>query len=285
MGSDSVDVDAEALADVRMVTFRLTADTMPELPAGTVSGIVSAMFDFLALGICAAAPQTLTWLLTNPFVPPSVLAGFEHIIDVVESERAPLTVVEMPLTYWRGVRIGAQSERSIFDQPPLTMKIARSQLLHVRELSYTNPFTALVQAPVGDRAASALVEFLNQLLFGRAKRRGDAATATRAEIAAAVEEATMDLSVDEKFLLLDRQQVELDLKREELKQAKLKTERRRFQLADDIRQAQSSAPAVGEPRVVWTEEQAAEFADNVRLVGAVEAMSLIGVTVEIVKEG
>ena len=174
--------------------------------------------------------------------------------------------------------IGRESWR-VFP-PHAFLSLVREEVLHVSRFSYSNPIEAYLQAWISEKEANALVAFLKLLLLAGPARRYLNAAAERERLKAIGEEATLEMTIDERFDLIERAQVATKIEKEKLKQEKIRTETARRALARDIRVGQNRANA----GVDWSEKNALEFADNTRLLGSVDAAQIFGIEVEVVKE-
>ncbi|WP_104088082.1 hypothetical protein [Cryobacterium sp. N19] len=127
------------------------------------------------------------------------------------------------------------------------------------------------------RTAEGISGFINDLLNGVAHRRSlNAATETEL-INNAVLEATMDVSVDERYAALESAEFDNALKRERLKQAKVETKLARLQLAREIHKLQEK---YGEGQS-WTIEETEDLMDNSRVIQSVELMGAMGLSVSV----
>jgi len=230
------------------IEFRAFANTTPSMRAEEALAHVNAAIDTLALG-CVAATGLLT------FQPRPTATAADRQVHVASP----------PAHYF------------IVAGPNAALSTAREELLVVRSLSYSNPLDVVASAKVGKSAATAIVAFLDYFNVARARRKLASEEASKAELERIVSDVTLEVSVQEKYVLLERlmlenvaKQLQNAIAAEELEQRRLENEERRFRLAQRITAAQSLTRERGYDVPLWGEDEALEFADNVRLTASVE---------------
>ncbi|QIG39110.1 hypothetical protein G5T42_06090 [Microbacterium sp. 4R-513] len=238
------------------VELHAYANTRPKLPAEEAVAYINAAIDLIALG-CLAATGLLTFepRPTNPGADRQVRVdtGADHYFDVT---------------------------------PPFAaLSTAREELLVIRSVSYSNPLDIVASAKVGKDAASSIIAFLDYFNVAKARKRLASEEASKAELERIVSDVTLEATVQEKYILLERlileneaQQLQNAIAREELEQRRLENEERRMQLAQRITSAQNLARQRGYGVPLWSNDEALEFADNVRLTASVELADSIHLT-------
>lgn len=238
------------------VLFRCTASTQRDLPVGTLSAYVLGMFDYLALGVSAAG-HSLEF--SNRESGAASRDGFTAVVDTGKSRWATAP-------------------------PYAALSVVRQEMLRVRHLSYRNPLETEIIAFINQGAAAAVVAFLGFLNLAAPMRRKGDAEAGREEIRLAVEDATVECSVDEKFLLVESAEIDIEIKKTQLERIKIGLLSDKLGLAAQIREAQRDSNVAGLPMPVWDEDEANRFADNIRLTSSVKQMQTIGLEVQIVSD-
>lgn len=244
------------------VLFRCTANTAQELPAEVVSGLITGIFDWLALGIAAASDR----------VEFRVEGGPADRSGQIDADGNPARLVG---------RVKANRGTWTAMPPYATLSVVRSELMHVRYLSYQNPIEAEIAASVGAKAASAAVSFLSFLNLAGPMRRKASAEADREQIRQAVDDATVECMVDERYVLLERAELENRMKEAEIQRLKVETSKLAFELSQQVLQSQRDNVQHGLGEQIWSDEVARAVTDNVRLVASVQLMRRFGIEVRI----
>lgn len=228
--------------------LRCHVDTVPGLDATAVDLLRGSILDVLTLAYVAVSPGV------------RIERG---LVDQDERRRV-----------WRGSQIViANQAGQVSRRYPLSKGLEEARRdINVVSFTYRNPIDALVALGVAKSVAKAMSGFAGELLLGGPQRRLLKATSERQEIENAVLDATLDVSVDERYEALESQELDNSIKREILRQEKIKTETARLELALKVNKLQRRH---GENQL-WTVEQTEELVDNVRVIRNVRLMEALG---------
>lgn len=222
------------------VIFHAFADTHPLLPAEQAVGNILAAIDMLALGVIAGTPILDTRDMTNPDPLHRVVA------------------MASPAGLWK-VR-----------PPYAALAVVREEILSVRAVSYTNPLEVDAVGKVTKERARAIVAFLNYFSIAKRTQAERAASRDQENVAQYVDDQTVEITLEEKELLVERLRIENAIQREKLEALRLKNRRRRVELAERICVAQTRASDAGYAVPRWSIPEATAVADNMRLLASVD---------------
>lgn len=236
--------------------LRCHVDTVPGLDAIAVDLLRGSILDVLTLAYVAVSPGV------------RVERG---LIDQDEKRRV-----------WRGSQIViANKDGRVSRRYPLSKGLEEARRdIHIVSFSYRNPIDAVAELGVAKSVAQAMSGFAGKLLLAGPQRRLLKATSEREEIANAVLDATLDVSVDERYAALESRELDNSIKREMLRQQKIKTETARLELALKVYKLQRR---LGKNQM-WTVEQTEELVDNVRVIRNVRLMKALGLTTTVESE-
>lgn len=247
------------MTDIRKATgsprvqLHCRVDTVPLLRADAVTLLTGAVLDVVAVAYVAVSPDI----------------RIEGGLDLASTNEAG----------WRESQLVLRSHRGRVERRmPLKKGLAVArQEIRVVSVSYRNPLDVIADLGLVKKTAGGVSGFINELLNGVARRRSlNAATETEL-INNAVLEATMDVSVDERYAALESAEFDNALKRERLKQAKIETKLARLKLAREVHKLHET---YGEGQS-WTIEETEDLLDNSRVIQSVELMGALGLSVSV----
>lgn len=238
--------------DYSEAQLRCRVDTASRLSPDVVDRLFGAAFDVIALGnIIASSEVVMRPLYRAVGAKPVPDYYFQGQIDFSNS-------VAMPIR--RGLRYSRQG-------------------IQLVSVSYRNPIE--IAATLGAmKSARGISGFINNLMNGVAQRRSLNTSTDATLIGNAVLEATIDVSVDERFAQLESAELDNALKREELERAKIHTDLARLHLAEEVYKLQAAYSDKD-----WTLEQMAELMNNIRLIESVKAMAALGLVASVGQDG
>lgn len=251
-----------------MHSLRCTATTEPNLSAELVTAYTHAIFDYVALGIAAATDRVR---FSHQSVGPRSVTRYSKVDKPTRVQfNAGRSAVVVPGKngHWEA-------------SPPYTvLSLIRTEFINVRTLSYRNPFEVNLDALVSPEKGRGVVAFLNFLNLARPLRKAVNAEAERAQIKVAIEDATIELMVDEKALLIENAEIDLAIKREQLRKLKIENRVAQLEYAMKVVEAQEAIRNQGFDSTVWSQQQAMEMLDNVRTQSSLRLVEVMGLTVE-----
>lgn len=266
--------------------LRITLNTTPNLSAEECHRILGALLDEVALGYALLSPHVSR-------LPP----GWR-------SEGEGSTLINKPGAQLEG------PETYITVSPSFQiLETIRTNTLEVRRLNYSNPWE-LVLLIVGATSglAGAIAGFVSTMNLLTANRHKAEAEASLAEAQAAkakaeatsieattrrqirdgvLESLTLEVSLEEKRLLLQKARKDLGMPKEQPDLGHASSQALANQQFRDAREARRSiignVPATGRPGQ-WSDTHLDELFSNNRLIGSVELMSDLAPILEVIAE-
>ncbi|PNW09410.1 hypothetical protein C1632_10190 [Microbacterium testaceum] len=133
--------------------------------------------------------------------------------------------------------------------------------------------------------ADAIVSFTDAFRLGTLKKQLLTEQVARENIQNAIEDSTIELSVQEKFLRAEALHLDNELKREEVRAQRLANIERTLELSRRIREAQVEARGSDPSVPIWDEREATAIADNVRLLASIDLADKADFTVRLADDG
>ena len=266
--------------------LRITLATTPSLSAEECHRILGALLDEVALGFALLSPHVLR---LPPGWRPEGVEGTQI--------NQPGAQLEGPGTY--------TSVSPAFH----ILESIRTQTLEIKRLTYSNPWELILQivgASTGLAGAIAgFVSTMNLLTASRRKAEAEAALAeaqaqkVKAETAAidattrrqvrdgVIESLTLEVSLEEKKLLLQKAREDLGMSQAQVDQEHTDGKALAAQQVEDAREARRSLAGeihlTGRPGQ-WPDTHLDEMFSNNRLIGSVELMSGYSPSLEVLTE-
>jgi hypothetical protein len=266
-----VSTSSARATDFKPVLLDCSANTRPLLAAESFASYYLATIDLIALAVAATSSRVV----------------FQEEQELVDFSDPSVTAGSMRAS----ARISLTDQVWKASPPHVVLSVVRERGLRVQHLRYENPFVAKVVADVAAGAGKTLVSFLEFFNLAGATRRLAEARADMEEIKAAVDDSTIELMIDEKFLLLNRleidnesREIDRDIKRTEHERARLEVVRLQVQIAQEVIEAQKQQVLAGTKQRVWTLDEAMSMVDNVRLLGSIRTTEQIGLQIRLSDE-
>ncbi|KQR26104.1 hypothetical protein ASF76_02230 [Microbacterium sp. Leaf151] len=181
----------------------------------------------------------------------------------------------------RSARYSPLEHSWILRPPHLALSIVREDVLTIRSITYSNPVDIVTSGKLARPVAQAVASFIDAFRLGKARKQLLTEQAARENIQRVIEDSTLELTVQEKFVRVEALILDNELKREELKAQKLVNIDRALELSERIRTAQEEARKSHPSIPVWSEAEATAIADNVRLLASVDLADLAGLIVRL----
>ena len=264
-----------SLTDERKIIFRVTAQTRPELGLPEFQAYTQSFVDHLALGIAAGTERF-------KFVHPG--DGLTAVMASLRNRRTKGG--EMGMVLGEGYRSGTGfvltnvSEGYGFQVYPPSAGLAevRDKLLAVERVSYRNPLEFDASGWISRAEAGQVVRFLNFLNEAKGRRKRIEAEAHKTSVEAILSDATMEISIDEKEALAERVDIENEILRVQWEKELIELKERQLDYSVRVIEAQQRLLLSGGMNTVWSEEDAARFLDNIRLLASLSLAPIINAT-------
>lgn len=264
--------------------LRIRLNTQPNLSTEEIHQILGALFDEVALAYALLSPQVVR-------IPAWSRSSFGPQL------REPSVHVYSPT-----------GDITITPSFQILSEV-RSRYLTVTTLTYRNPWEIVLGivggTPTVCAAIAAFIATLNMLSANRRKAKAETsllesqAEKTRAEAGLIrenitkqrqdqiLESLTLEISLEEKKILLESAKVDLSRNEEELEQARIQTKRLAAEQVEDVTKARNLVKgptiATGNPGS-WPDRHLGELFHNNRLLASVELMGSLSPQIESIDE-
>lgn len=275
-----VSVGAEPKVDSKGVWLRLQADSFPRMSAADSASLWARMVDVLGLAVVLSDDR----FAYVPAGPPTDGQSV-HYIDGPEQASDQFRMLGPqkiePAERPSVVLLRPTSTHRVFP-PPGAVRLAANELIVVRELTYSNPWEAIITASISAVAGGGVVGLLNWLTTVRSTRRRESASADKAAAEARLAWSSMPLSIEEHQLLIQQRRAEVKLTEAQAEKVAAEAFQLRAGVVANLSQFEELTIASDGPGRIWGETELAALLDDLRLLSAIEMIPTVRLKVEIV---